>query len=214
MKTSHTTCLIVMALSLLPGCKSVTSDHLIGEPIAEDELKLCEGTWNFNDGALHVNRVHETNLRIAEVGWDDQKQQFKLNQMEVAVTELKVDDETRRFLQMVNENKDEDNGEHEAEDASADTEETQADEKSGPWLIVGMITALDDDTLVLYPVRFTRFEQAIHNGELQGEVDDEGSNLHIQADKAAQDTFFAQLAVSEFFNIDDPGVITRISDKD
>lgn len=195
-------CLSLLVLSMFPGCKSVVSDHLIGEPLGAEEAKAYEGVWRINDGVMHIKHVEGGDLIAAGVEWKDDH--FEVNELHTTVTVLG----DMRIAQIVSEE------EEEGELDLGPAEPGEEAKKQRPWVLVGMVNASGDDSLVIYGPNFDRFEQALRSGELAGEVDEEGNTMHIQGDKAALDAFISGEPLTELFRVQNPQVMTRIGSAD
>ena len=202
------TSLMLLILSPIIGCKSVESDHLIGEPLTSDQAEKFEGVWQFEDSVLHVKHVEGGRFVAAGLEWDDDG--FEVEHMEVVVTHHAG----ARFLHVLaEEDEDEhdaDDGETHAEAGDNDEENTEAD--SRPWIIAGMLTRMESDVIVLNITDFDEFTGAVEADALQGEADEDGNTLHIQGDKQALDDLIDPEALRQLFHIDKPIVIIRLSD--
>jgi hypothetical protein len=190
-------CLLVIAAFGLTGCKSVVSDHLVGQPIAADEAEELEGVWRFGDSVLHVKHTEGGRFIAAGLDWDDDG--FKVEQLYLVVTEHA----DVRFLHAV-----EVEGEEEDEDAESDEPEDGED----PRIICGMLTGNDDHAVVLTIPRFERFIEALEAGAIEGDVNEDGNTVHIRGDKATLDALIEAETLHEFFNVKKPIVIKRLGD--
>lgn len=199
-------CLTLLVLSMLPGCKSVVSDHLIGEPLEAEQARAYEGVWRAGDSTLHVKHLDGADLLVAGLEWEEGG--FKLNQHHVVVT----GHQDARFVLMVVE---EEEGEDKPVDA-AGGDEAGGDEAGGdagddkPWLLLGMLSASGDDALVLYDPNFERFKWALDEGKIQGDLSEDGNTLHIKGDKASLDALVNPETLLELFEVRNPGVMQRI----
>ncbi|MEZ6192824.1 MAG: hypothetical protein R3C45_16240 [Phycisphaerales bacterium] len=192
MRNLIVTGLLLCVLSGLPGCKSVVSDHLIGEPLEAEQAQAYEGTWRLDDSVQHIKHLDGADLLVAGLEWDEDT--FKLNQHHVVVT---IHHDTR-FAMMAAEDE-EDGG---AAPAGADGEK--------PWLLLGMVAASGDDALVLYAPDFDRFKRAFDEGKIQGELSEDGNTLHIKGDKASLDALVNPDTLHELFEMQNPGVMQRV----
>jgi hypothetical protein len=219
MKSLAIACLLLFAVVMLPGCKTVVSDHMIGVPIEAEQAQAYEGVWRVGDSVMHVKHTDGANLVAAGVEWDDDG--FELEQMELIITEHGES----RFLQMVAEDEDDDdeNGDadDEAEDGDGDGDEGDDDddddgddEAERSWLVVGMMTGTDDQAVVLLPPDFDRFVKALDDGVIEAELDDDGKTLTIHGEKSSLDALVQPERLHELFNMDKPMVITRIGGLD
>lgn len=211
MKTLAATCLLVFTLLTMPGCKSVTSDHLIGAPIEDKEAGAFEGAWKLDNNVLHIKQTDGANLIVAGLNWDNDTKSYSVKQFKLVITQL----DENRYAQVVVEDEDKDadaDGQTPAMDKSADTDKAtpDAESKPKPWLLVGLLVKSGNDALVLYSPNFKRYEKAINDGELKGTVDQDGNDMHITADQADLDAFFSNHPMTELFQMDNPGVVTRI----
>ena len=187
---------LLFALTVLPGCKSVVSDHLIGVPLEAEQAQAYEGTWRLDDSVQHIKHLDGANLLVAGLEWDEDT--FKMNQHRVVVT----GHSDTRFAMMVVE----DDEDGEAAPAKA--------EGGKPWLLLGMVAASGGDALVLYAPDFDRFKQAFDEGKIQGELSEDGNTLHIKGDKASLDALVTPDMLPELFQMKNPGVMTRIGKLD
>ncbi len=188
--------LLLLLLVLTPGCKTVYSDHLIGEPIAAEDAEELEGIWRFGDSAMHVKHVEGGEYVAAVLEWDNGK--FKTNTMDLVITRLG----DAHFLQVTEAS--EDGDEKEGHEDPDDGEE--------PWIIAGLLTGLREDAVVLSAPEFDRIAEAIKAGVLEGEVDEDDNSLHIHGDKAALDGLIESGNLHELFHMQEPLVITRLGD--
>lgn len=193
MRNLVVTGLLLFVLSGLPGCKSVLSDHLIGEPLDAEQAKAYEGVWRAGDGVLHIKHLDGgADLLVAGLEWDEDT--FKMNQHHVVVT----GHNDARFAMMVVEDEEDDGA------APADAAGVK------PWLLLGMVSASGDDALVLYGPNFERFKKALDEGKIQGELSEDGNTLHIKGDKASLDALVDPDTLLELFQMQNPSVIQRI----
>lgn len=201
MKRLIATSLMLLILSPIIGCKSVESDHLIGEPLTSDQAEKFEGVWQFEDSVMHVKHVEGGRFVAAGLDWDDDG--FEVEQMEIAVT----NHAGARFLHVLSEEE-----EDELEPAEGDSDEAGTEADGRPWVIAGMLTRMENGVIVLNITNFDEFVGAVEADTVQGEVDEGGDTLHIQGDKQALDDLVDPEKLSELFHIDKPIVIIRLGD--
>lgn len=187
---------LLLLLVLISGCKTVYSDHLIGEPIAAEKAEKLEGIWRFGDSAMHVKHTEGGAYVAAVLEWDDEE--FEMSTMDLVITQhgdvhiLHATEAT------------EGGGEDEDSDASDDGDE--------PWVIAGLLTGVQEGAVVLSAPEFDRFVEAIEAGVIEGEVDEDDNSLHIRGDKAALDGLIESEDLHELFHMQEPLVITRMGD--
>lgn len=199
--------LLVFVLTTLPGCKTVVSDHLIGEPVAAEEAQMYEGVWRFADSVMHVKHTEGANLVMAGLEWEDGE--FEIQQMDMVVTGLG----DARFLQIVmDEDDDEDENENMDDGDDGDDDDDEADDEERPWMVLGIITSNEGHAVVISAPDFDRFAKALEDGVIEGELNDDGNTLHIHGEKAALDALITPDRLHELFELQEPIVITRISD--
>lgn len=203
MRSQMFTGLLLFVLIGLPGCKSVVSDHLIGVPLEAEQAQLCEGTWRMNDGVLYVKHTDGANLLVAMLEWDDDKGEFQMKQLHVTITTH----QDARFVQM---DAEEDDDEQEAMEEDSDPKDTTAGSEEKSWLLLGMLSSSGNDALVLYGPDFGRFKRALDEGQIQAELSEDGNTLHIKGDKASLDALVNPDTLLELFDMENPGVITRV----
>ena len=193
---SLTAASLLLLLVLMPGCKTVYSDHLIGEPIAAEDAKELEGIWRFGDSAMHVKHIEGGEFVAAFLEWEEGE--FEMGTMDLVITRLG----DAHFLHATEATEDEDEDEDNQDPEDGDE----------PWIIAGLLTGLQEHAVVLSAPEFDHFVQAIEAGVLEGEVDEDDNSLHIRGDKAALDGLIEQGNLHELFHMQEPLVITRIDD--
>lgn len=196
---------LILSVFSLPGCKTIYSDHLIGEQIAAGEAEELEGIWQFGDSAMHVKHVGGGEFVAAFLEWEDEG--FEMREMDLVITELG----DTRFLQAIID-EDEDDEDEGDEDADEGDDEDEADDEDQPWIICGLLTGTDGRAVVLSAPEFDRFVEAIEAGAIEGEVDDDDNEMHIHGEKEALDTIMSGKILHELFNMKEPMVITRMGD--
>jgi len=190
-------CLIVLSL----GCKSVTTEQLIGVPLDAETAEEYDGIWKLGDTVFFVQHEEdddEGELEVAHVEHNDNG--FELNQSEAVLTRH----HDMRFIHFVDE-------EDEDDDAEGDEGD---DEENEPWILLGIVSEVNDDALVLFLPNYDRFEQALNENELAGELEDDGNTIHLQCDKETLDDYMSPDRFHEFFEMNQPGIMTRIGDVD
>lgn len=204
MKTQRISCLLLFVLLLMPGCKSVVSDHLIGEPLTSEQAQTYEGVWKVGQGVMHIKHTDGANLIVAGLEWKEDK--FVMNQHDVVVTQLG----NARFAQMVAEDDDE------QVEAGQTNAMTEPDEKADrPWLLLGLLSSADHNILVLNSPKFDRFVKALNDGDVEGILEDDGNTLHVQGDKAALDALLGNPdTLQTFFDLENPGVLIPVGKLD
>jgi hypothetical protein len=203
MKKLIATCLMMFAMTVLPACKSVVSDHLIGERLESEQAQAYEGVWRTNNAVVHIKNVGDGELIVAGLEWKDGA--FKLNELRVVVTRH----QDANFVQMIADDDEEGNGADDTADADASEDTEPGDE---PWLVLGLLSSPNEDTLVLNSPRFDRFKQAVQADQLEGQIEGDGNTVWIRGDKAALDGFVQPDRLHELFQLDDPGVLIRVGD--
>ncbi len=192
-------CLTLLTATLLTGCKSVVSDHLIGEPLATEEVQAFEGIWLMGETVLHVGHVEDNILAAGSLEWEGDE--FKIEQHTLVLTTK--DDAV--FIQMV----------PEKEDGDEHNEGEETEDGHHPWVIVGRLASPispDDRLAVIYLPEFERFEQLLDDGQITGELQDEGKTLHIKGDKASLDELVSGDHLKTLFHIEHPLVLQRYED--
>ncbi|GAB4108109.1 MAG: hypothetical protein Kow00105_14190 [Phycisphaeraceae bacterium] len=192
-------CLTLLSATLFSGCKSVVSDHLIGEPLAAEDVQEFEGIWLMGEKVLHVGHLKDNILIAGSMEWEEGE--FEIEQHTLVLTTK--DDAV--FLQMVPEKED-----GEARDDNIETEDDHQ-----PWVLVGRLASpvsIDDRLLVIYLPEFDQFEKCLNGGQITGELEDEGKTLHIQGDKASLDELVSGDNLKILFHIDHPLVLQRYED--
>jgi len=193
-------CLTILTTTLFAGCKSVVSDHLIGEPLATEKVQAFEGIWLMGETVLHVGHVEDNILIAGSMEWEDDE--FEIEQHTLVMTTK--DDVV--IVQMVPEKE---------EEESLDGREEKSDGDHHPWVIVGRLASPispNDRMAVIYLPEFERFEQMLNDGQITGKLEDEGKTLHIQGDKALLDELVSGDNLKILFHIDHPLVLQRYED--
>lgn len=193
---------LLFVLSGLPGCKSVISDHLIGVPLEAEQAQVYEGVWKAGESVLHIKHLESGDLLVAGLEWDDDR--FKLNQFHVVVTSH----HGSRFVHKIVD---------ESDELDLGPAGNTAGEGAGAnelYLLMGMLSSPDDDSIVLHGPTFERFKQALDAGEITGRVDDDGNELHIRGEKASLDALVDPERLHELFELLQPGVMTRVGELD
>ena len=204
MKNCRIAILILCVLLVMPGCKSVVSDHLIGEPLTSEQAQMYEGVWKVGQGVMHIKHTDGASLVVAGLEWKEDK--FVMSQHDVVVTQLG----NARFAQMVAEN---DDGQVDAGQADAATP-TDA-KKDRPWLLLGLLTSADQNVLVLNSPKFDRFVKAMNDGDVEAILEGDGNTLHVRGDKAALDALLGNPdTLQTFFDIENPGVLIPVGKLD
>jgi hypothetical protein len=192
-------CLSLCLLAGIQGCKSVVSDHLIGQPLDAEQAAEYEGVWGTGDSILYLKHVEGGTLVMAGVEWEEDA--FNLESHTIVVTSHR---DTRFVLGAGKEDESEAHANNQA------AESVEPDSK--PWSLMGILVSSSDGSLVLYATRFDGFKQAMDDGQLECELKDDDRTLHIQGDKAALDAFIQPDNLHKLFNYQKPGVLTRISE--
>jgi len=181
-----------IALMLATGCKTVESQHLIGEKLTDEELEFFGGYWMLDSSLFPAHPVGDSSLRIAMTDWDSDEEEFEVESFEITLT--KHDGLIYAQLKSVD------------EDDPPSEEELEA----MPWTILGAMTIYEDDMVVMYPASFDDFAQHIEDDEIEGEIPNEDTCL-ITADKDALDEFISDTPTSVLFDVEDVGIFKRIS---
>ncbi len=226
MKQIITAFCLLATLAFLPGCQSVTSDHLIGEAVSVEAAEEFNGVWRLDDGIFLIHHEEDGGLAVAAVEWSDGE--FELNEFEVVLTRHHDMLFAHLFDEEDDHDKDEghdDHGEHDDDehghnhahdDSDHDGHEHDADhdDEDQPMLVLGMVTHGQDDTIVIFAVDFDAFAQAMEDGKIEAALEDDDNTLHIQGEKEDLDALVAPEQFHELFRLTDPGVMIRVGDVD
>ncbi len=69
--------LIAWACICLGACSSVTTTHLLGEPMDDTQARALDGAWKCEDSLFMAHYVGEGSFQIASTKWDELEKKFK-----------------------------------------------------------------------------------------------------------------------------------------
>lgn len=197
---------LVTMMITCAGCETVETTVLIGEP-ARGQVEGWTGIWQVGDTVVHLRGEPDGTLRGATVIWDDDEDDFRLENVTGQVTALG----DLHFLHLL------------AAPANADSKPEGADPQDGAsdetrygFLL---IEHPEPDVLVLHGSNAPAFRKAVEAGDLEGEVirtaqgtDEEIGRPRstILRDKASLESFLTRTPLTELFDYENTIRLKRL----
>lgn len=187
--------LVALLLLALGACSSVTTTHLLGEPIDAEQAARLEGAWVGGDSIFFVHHVGEGKTHVGTARWNDGEQKFTIEQDTVfvrAVGEAVI-------LQIAE----------------------QREQESETRYSLTRLLITESGEIIYLAADADRFAAAIKRGELKGEAQGDGEvvegfaatrskNVHLTGAKAEIDAYLTPERLSLLFPVEASGVLRRI----
>lgn len=185
--------LLALAAAALSGCDSMTSVHLLGTALGEQEAERFEGTWiadSEDDGAvLFVRHAGQGRLRLAAVDWKDGD--FKLERFDAVLTSH----DSVVYLNL------------------ADPEPAAQQDRpgEGPWYFLFRCHLTEGAAWILYPARVEAFARGVEAGKLGGTVHRNSvTTVWVEGSKDQYDGFVRTELAAAQFELESPLVLRRV----
>lgn len=72
--------MVVAAAALTAGCSEVNTPYPVGSPVPHEEAEALNGTWQTEDGLLHMRHAGGGRIVVATAEWDAEEGRFELVQ--------------------------------------------------------------------------------------------------------------------------------------
>jgi len=197
--------ILLLAAICLTGCSSVSTTHLLGEPIDDSTAEEFDGVWKAGDTLFMARHLGGGEFRVATSKWNELEKKFEFEQNRLFVRSL-----GKAMIMQLPEG-DEDSGDG-------------GEEKAVQYSLARAILT-ETDELILIPADARRFAPAVQNGELKGEAFGAGAGegvegfaqgsattVHLTGAKEEIDAFLTADRLLLFFNIEDGGVLRRVEE--
>ncbi len=188
---------IVSALLLLTlgACSSVTTTHLIGEPIDAEHAARIEGAWTGGDSVFFVHNLGDGKAHVATTRWSDGEQKFTIEQDTV-------------FLRAL------------GEAVILQIAEQREKENETRYSLTRLLIT-ESSEIIYLAADADRFAAAIKRGELKGEAQGDGevvegfaatqsNDVRLTGSKAEIDAYLTPERLNLLFPIEASGVLRRI----
>jgi len=172
------------AAALSAGCSEVSTPYPVGTPVSHEEAEAFNGTWQLEEGLVHLRHVGGGRIITAAAEWDGKKGRFELVQDTLVlgrisdgmVVNLPKDDEWDRYD-------------------------------------FALVQLLEHGHLLAWEPRVEFFAEAMARGELEGTIHPgplSTQEVRITSGKAAFDAFLAEQSWSEMFDLKRPIILRRV----
>lgn len=193
--------LISAALICLGACSSVTTPHLLGEPVDNETAGRLTGAWLGDESIAYSRHVGRGEFRLASTKWDTAQERFVLEESTVFIRSL--------------------NG---ALIIHVRTDES--DEGAGaasPEYSIARLVLTEKNEIILLSPAIKRFIDAVKAGEFKGEISGEGGDdaaggffaggpttVHLGGTKEEIEAAFTRERITDLFTIEESGVLRRV----
>lgn len=176
------TCLVLLFPCL--GCNSVMVQQPFGEPVGDAEREQLTGVWELGEGGERL-KVAQTKAGVLKAGlleWDEEKERFIVNNVELQATHLGND----RFVLM---------------------QVTEGPKKSDTWTFV-RYERVEAKKLHVFGVDAKTFRAGVESGTLAGTVKQEKRTFRVTIESSRRDieAFIKETGVDACF-VKDPLVV-------
>lgn len=195
--------LVLWTCMFVGACSSVTTNHLIGEPIEDTRASELNGAWSGGDALFLVKSLGDGKVRVGSPKWSDSDQQFTVEQ-------------DAMFLRAVGDAIILHTVEQQEEGAASTTR-----------YALSRLVLAETGELIFMPADVDRFASAVRNGELKGEIVGKGggepvdgfmssdvTNVRLSASKAELDAYLTAERIALLFTLDGAGVLRRLDGVD
>jgi hypothetical protein len=175
----HLLCAMVVAFTFTcAGCDSVSLSEPFGDPVDANERAKLVGTWQFGDAAGHllVKQTKQGELIAGLMQWDEANGGYRVDNLELVATQFGE----HQFIHLRN---------------------RKEPEKQRGWSFA-RYEGGDEEELLTYIPLAKRFEQAVDNGQLQGNVSKENRHLRVQVTsaRAEVEAFLKAGTIADYFS--------------
>ncbi|MDG2055074.1 MAG: hypothetical protein P8J86_10240 [Phycisphaerales bacterium] len=184
--------LVIMAL-YLGACSSVVFKQPVGNAVEDEEqVQKLAGVWSTgpSEEVIFVQPLESGNIVIGGLSWKADQKKFVVKQATGVVTELDGD----YYINLL------------------DSEDPKVKDKY--FVIRAKTSESKGHHLVLFPLDYTTFKQAVENGNLEGDISSGGGNsVTLTGSKNQIDDFMKQ-QMNHKFDLDDTIVVERVGEID
>lgn len=191
--------LIAWACLCLGACSSVTTTHLLGEPIDETRARELDGVWKCEDSLFMAHYVGEGKFQIASTKWDDAEKKFKTEENSLIIRQV-----GEALLLHI--------GEEQEKDAAAE-----------PRYMLARIVLPDTGEILLLPASEDQFANAVKRGDLKGKAGRDqmegfasggASDVQLTGTREEIEEYLTPEHIALLFPIENCGVFRRIEGVD
>lgn len=191
---------IAAALLFLGACSSVTTTHLLGEPVDNETAGRLTGAWIGDESIVYTRHVGGGEFRLAATKWDTAQERFLVEESTVFIRSL-----------------------HDALIVHVRTDDDEEEGEAEPEYAIARIILTETGEIIMLSPAIKRFIAAIRAGEFKGEVTGEGgadapgaffaggpTTVHLSGTKEEIEDALTAERITDLFTIEESGVIRRI----
>jgi len=187
--------LIAWACIGLGACSSVTTTHLLGEPIDDTQARALDGVWKLEDSLFLAHSVGEGRFQIASTKWDESEKKFKTDENTLIIRQI---------------------GEVLLVHIEGEQEEAAAAE---PRYALARIVLPGTGEIILLPADEQRFAEAVKREDLKGSVGGEQvggfmagrpTDVHLTGTREEIDAYLTPERVALLFPVEKCSIVRRV----
>jgi hypothetical protein len=197
--------LVVIALTCLffGACSSVSTNHLLGDPIGDAQAQKLAGAWNGGDALFFVKPIGDGKVQVGTTKWNDSEQKFTVEQDAMYIRTVG----DAMILHTV--------------------EQQEKGAASTTSYVLSRIVLSETGEIIFMPPNMKKFVAAVHGGELKGEVSgnhqsgevdgfmsSDATNVRLTGTKEAIDAYLTADRIALLFTLDGGGVLRRLEGVD
>lgn len=193
------TCILVAWTCLLLGaCSSVTTTHLIGEPIDEEQGARFEGAWTGGESLFLAHYLGDGKLQIATTKWNESEKKFKIDQEILFIRKVGE----AMFLQI--------------------PEDREGGANAPARYSLARLLLTENGEMIYLAADARQFGKAVDAGALTGEAKglhgestvegfaSDSQDVHLTGTKEQIDAYLTPEHVAVLFTLDEGGVLRRL----
>ncbi|GEM_PF-5960705 len=197
------TCIsIALVCVFLGACSSVTTTHLVGEPIDAEQGAKLEGAWAGGDSLFLAHFLGDGKVQVASTKWNESEKKFKIDQDVLFVRS--VGDAV--FMQI--------------------PEQSEQGANTTTRYSLSRLLLTESGEIIYIPADAKQFGKAVDAGELTGKGEglhadstpdgfaSDSRDIHLTGSKEQLDAYLTPEHLALLFTLEGSGVLRRLDQVD